>query len=150
MRKVRCHQMKIIDAEHFFEVIRKEDLSYMQQTDLMDCIKDMLDREPAVEVTAPESEKKINGKFINGAYWNELIFGNFYDRTPEQIRQAGFKHYRIRFQCIGNVAVWARSEDNAKEILQEFTDDEIIVYADFGNKEKHISHVYEDKLAEED
>ena len=41
--------MKLIDADHFFEVLKENDLEFMEQADLMDSLKDLLDREPEVK-----------------------------------------------------------------------------------------------------
>lgn len=42
--------MKVIDADNFYENLQKHDFSYMQQNDVMKCIKDLLEREPVVSM----------------------------------------------------------------------------------------------------
>lgn len=39
--------MKMVDADAFYEELRRHDLEFMQQSDLMACIRDILDRQPA-------------------------------------------------------------------------------------------------------
>ena len=40
--------MKLIDADKLFEDLKKEDLEFMQQADLMICIKDIIDRQTVI------------------------------------------------------------------------------------------------------
>ena len=40
--------MKLIDANKLFEDLKKEDLEFMQQSDLMICIKDIIDRQTVI------------------------------------------------------------------------------------------------------
>ncbi|URZ06465.1 hypothetical protein [Clostridium felsineum] len=55
--------MRLIDADKLVEEIRKNDLEFMQQMDIVDCLKDIIDRQPTVTKTV--EIKKID-VFDNG------------------------------------------------------------------------------------
>ena len=40
--------MRLIDADALFEAMKHNDLEFMQQADLMICLKDIIDRQPTV------------------------------------------------------------------------------------------------------
>lgn len=40
--------MRLIDADALFEAIKRNDLEFMQQSDLMVCLKDIIDRQPTI------------------------------------------------------------------------------------------------------
>lgn len=44
----KVSEPKLIDAYKLMEDIKKMDLEYMQQADIMECLKDTIDRQPAV------------------------------------------------------------------------------------------------------
>lgn len=46
--------MKTINAEDFYDKLKKQDLEFMQQSDLMACIKDLLDRQEDVGQCGPD------------------------------------------------------------------------------------------------
>ena len=62
--------MKIIDADHFYEELKKNGPKLLQQADPVSFLKNLLDREPAVP---PFATGKINGSDIDGAWWNGVM-----------------------------------------------------------------------------
>ena len=62
--------MRPIDADALMEEFKKNDLSFMQQGDVMDCLKDIIDRMPTVtglvpKVNISENPLKITIDFDN-------------------------------------------------------------------------------------
>ncbi|WP_459583964.1 hypothetical protein [Clostridium sporogenes] len=43
--------MRVIDADKLFEEIKQNDLEFMQQANLMICLKNIIDRQPTVSKT---------------------------------------------------------------------------------------------------
>lgn len=112
--------MKIIDADHFYEQLKKNDLEYMRQSDLMACLKDLLDREPTV---APFAPGKLNGREVDDAYWNESVLGDV------QAGKEGLKVYTINRSRNCIISVWAHEEKEAKSIAQGMNDADARTFA---------------------
>ena len=54
--------MRLIDADKLFEEIKHNDLEFMQQEDVMTCIKDIVDRQPSIlyDITSLKNNLKLN------------------------------------------------------------------------------------------
>lgn len=88
--------MKTIDSERFYEELRKNDLSFMQQGDVMACIKDVLSRQPVVDlmndakrryfvVTFSGVEEWLLAKVEGSHYWK------FVNITRGTVMEPGFE-----------------------------------------------------------
>lgn len=67
--------MKIIDGEHLYQVLRQNDLKYMQQADLMVCLKNLIDREPILPQLSRQSFKSVmHGLWQNVAYMDDIEY----------------------------------------------------------------------------
>lgn len=67
--------MKIIDGEHLYQVLRQNDLEYMQQADLMVCLKNLIDREPILPQLSRQSFKSVmHGLWQNVAYMDDIEY----------------------------------------------------------------------------
>ena len=73
------------------------------------------------------------GRSIRGAFWDEIRFGDFNERTLLQLQDEGFSQYKIMMSNDGELAVWARDEDEAECISENITRTEIDAYGHFDN-----------------
>lgn len=104
---------------------------------------------PAIETDADGTQKRMDfyepevllyGSIRDGAYWNELRFGNPDDgEVPE-----GFNKYgtRIGSYDVMEVQIWARNREEATEIADNFTRDEIDAYTAFVRTGRRIEAAY--------
>ncbi|MBY6871650.1 hypothetical protein HYH37_00280 [Clostridium botulinum] len=51
MKEEGNKKMRVIDADKLFEEIKCNDLEFMQQTNLMICLKNIIDRQPTISKT---------------------------------------------------------------------------------------------------
>lgn len=51
--------MRPIDADALIEELKKNDLEFMQQADLMECLKDIIDRQPTIEAQEYKTRKYL-------------------------------------------------------------------------------------------
>ncbi|WP_205607417.1 hypothetical protein [Clostridium botulinum] len=51
MNKKGAKKMRFIDADKLFEEIKCNDLEFMQQANLMICLKNIIDRQPTISTT---------------------------------------------------------------------------------------------------
>lgn len=51
--------MRPIDADALIEKIKKNDLEFMQQSDLMECLKDIIDRQPTMKISEYKTRKYL-------------------------------------------------------------------------------------------
>lgn len=105
--------MKIIDADHFYEELKKNGTKLLQQADPVSFLKNLLDREPAVP---PFATGKINGSDIDGAWWNRYVLGDITENRE------GLKIYIINRSKNCLVPVWAHSEQQAMDIASCMSD----------------------------
>lgn len=77
-------------------------------------------------------KKDMNGHNIEGAYWNEKLFGKFdKQKTQKMLREEGLAKYETKIFHTGGVIIWAHSNKEAMVIGNNLTDDEIEMYVSF-------------------
>lgn len=70
--------------------------------------------------------KDMNGHSIEGAYWNEKLFGKFdRQKTQKMLQEEGLAQYETKISHTGGVTIWAHSDKEAMVIGNNLTDDEI-------------------------
>lgn len=82
---------------------------------------------PAIETDLDGTQKRVdyyepsvtpNGVMVEGGYWDESRFGKLEGKIPEEFHQYEAK---ITSQKDGKVSIWARSEEEAMKIPEDFT-----------------------------
>lgn len=74
------------------------------------------------------SEKLLNGKIIDDAYWNEERLGKINAETAyEEFIPEGLNKYKAKITNLhgGNLTIWAHNKDEAVDIAGYLTEDEI-------------------------
>lgn len=74
------------------------------------------------------SEKLLNGKIINDAYWNEERLGKINAETAyEEFLPEDLNKYKAKITNLhgGDLTIWAHNEDEAIDIAGYLTEDEI-------------------------
>ncbi|ACA57392.1 hypothetical protein N494_18780 (plasmid) [Clostridium botulinum A2B7 92] len=82
--------MRVIDADKLFQEIKQNDLEFMQQANLMICLKNIIDRQPTISKPVDITDNNIEGKWMYSLIDSEIWIGEEFN-TKEQAIEAGRK-----------------------------------------------------------
>lgn len=111
--------MKPVDGDALMEEFKKNDLSFMQQKDIMDCLQDIINRQPLLK----EWENKNQRYLIIREFGIEeiLVMPNEDGKTWSYVNLTKGVMFEDKFHTIGGVLAFVRSMGNKVIRIERLT-----------------------------